>query len=65
MAAAKKQCFLRYCIDLRLHLMSFSVWGLQMTINFSLVFINISRRHSNLNFAEHFVIYWLLQNGME
>ena len=28
-----------------------------------LVLINISSRHSNLDFAHHFVIYWLLQNG--
>ena len=25
--------------------------------------LHISSRHSNLNFAHHFVIYWLLQNG--
>ena len=27
------------------------------------VHISSSRRHSNLNFAHHFVIYWLFQNG--
>ena len=39
------------------------VRGLQMTINFALVAIsvkNISSRHSNLNFAHYFVMYWLL-----
>ena len=25
--------------------------------------MNISSRHSNSNFAHHFVIYWLLQTG--
>ena len=53
-----------FCIELSLHLpseslLSLKVMGLQMTIN-------ISSRHSNLNFAHHFVfklIYWLLQNG--
>ena len=37
------------------------IQSLQMTIHFALVYINISSRHSNLNFAHHFVIYWLLQ----
>ena len=32
-------------------------------MNFSLVQVHISSRHSNLNFAHHFVIYWLFQNG--
>ena len=26
--------------------------------------VHISSRHSNLNFAHHFVIYWLFQNGV-
>ena len=41
-------------------------WGHleKVTTNFALVLINISSRHSNLNFAHHFVIYWLLQNGV-
>ena len=57
MAAAKKQCFLRF-----LHLTessppSFKVRDLQMTINLALVLVHISSRHSNLNFAHHFVIY--------
>ena len=34
-----------------------------MTINLALVLVHISSRHSNLNFAHHFVIYWLFQNG--
>ena len=38
MAAAEKQCFLRRAyIELSLHLPSFEVRGLQMTINFALV----------------------------
>ena len=37
--------------------------GLQITINLALVQVHISRRHSNLSFAYHFVIYWLFQNG--
>ena len=39
------------------------VRGLQMTINLTLVWTHISSRHSNLNFAHHFAIYWLFQNG--
>ena len=42
---------------------SFKVRGLQMTINLALVWTHTSSRHSNLNFAHHFVIYWLFQNG--
>ena len=57
--------FCVFCIELSLHLPSFKVRGLQMTINFALVQINISSRHSNLNFAHHFVIYWLLQMARE
>ena len=34
-----------------------------MTINLALVYVHISSRHSNLNFAHQFVIYWLFQNG--
>ena len=48
-------CF--FCIELSLRLPSFNVQGLHMTINSALVLINISIRHSNLNFAQHFVIY--------
>ena len=53
----KKQCFFFvcvFCIELSLHLSSFKVRDLQ---------INNSSRHSNLQFACHFVIFWLLQNG--
>ena len=32
-------------------------------MNLALVLVYISSRHSNLNFAHHFVIYWLFQNG--
>ena len=35
-----------------------------MTINLALGETHVSSRHSNLNFAHHFVIYWLFQNGM-
>ena len=34
-----------------------------MTMDFPLVQINMSGKHSKLNFAHHFVIYWLLQTG--
>ena len=51
-----------FCIELSLHLPSFKVWSLHMTINFALRFF-IGSRHSNINFVHHFVIYWLLQNG--
>ena len=63
LAAARKQCFLRFLYFTESSPLSFKVWGLQMTMNFSLVQVHISSRHSNLNFAHHFVIYWLFQNG--
>ena len=58
MAAAKKQWFMYLTESSPL---SFKVQGLEMAINLALVYI--SSRHSNLNFAHHFVIYWLFQNG--
>ena len=66
MAAIKKQCFFFlfvFCIELNIHLPPSKVRGLQMTINFALVLINVCSRQSNLNFAYRFVIYWLLQNA--
>ena len=36
---------------------SFKVRGLPMTINLALVQVHICSRHSNLNFAHHFVLY--------
>ena len=63
MAAAKKQGFLRFLYLTESSPPSFKVRGLQMTINLALLLIHISSRHSNLNFAQHFVIYWLFQNG--
>ena len=63
MAAAKKRCFLRFLYLTESSPASFKVRGLQMTINLALVYVHISSRHSNLNFAHHFVIYWLFQNG--
>ena len=39
------------------------VRDLQMTINLALVKVHISSKHSNINFAHHFIIYWLFQNG--
>ena len=63
MASARKQCFLRFLYFTESSPPSFKVRGLQMTMNFSLVLVHISSRHSNLNFAHHFVIYWLFQNG--
>ena len=57
MAAAKKQCFLQFPYLTESSPPSFEVRGLQMTINLALVTVHISCRHSNLNFAHHFVIY--------
>ena len=63
MAAAKKQCFLRFLYWTESSPPSFKGRGLQMTINLALEWTHISSGHSNLNFAHHFVIYWLFQNG--
>ena len=57
MAAAKKRCFLRFLYFTESSPPSFKVRGLQIIMNFSLVQVHISSRHSNLNFAHHFVIY--------
>ena len=65
MTAAKKQCFLRFLYWIESSPPAFKVHGLQMTINLALVVvIGISSSYSNLNFAHHFVIYWLFPNGM-
>ena len=63
MIAAKKRCFLRFLYFTASSPPSFKVRGLQMTMNLALVWVHISSRHSNVNFAHHFVIYWLFQNG--
>ena len=63
MAAAKKWCFLRFLYFIESSPPSFKVWSVQMTLNLALVQVHISSRHSNWNFAHHFVIYWLFQNG--
>ena len=63
MAAAMKRCFLRFLYFTESSPPSFKVQRLQMTMNLALVQVHISSRHSNLNFAHHFVIYWLFQNG--
>ena len=63
MAAAKKGAFLRFLYFTESSPPSFKVRGLQMTMNLELVLVHISTWHSNLNFAHHFVIYWLFQNG--
>ena len=57
MAAARKRYFLRFLYFTESSSPSFKVRGLQMTMNFSLVLVHISGRHSNLSFAHHFVIY--------
>ena len=57
MAAAKEQRFLRFLYLTESLPPSLKVRGLQMTINLALVYVHISSRHSNLNFAHHFVIY--------
>ena len=57
MATAKKRCFLRFLYFTESSPPSFKVQGLQMTMNLALVLAHISSRHSNLNFAHHFVIY--------
>ena len=63
MAAAKKRCFLRFLYFTESSPLSFKVRGLQMTITLALVYVHASSRLSNLNFAYHFVIYLLFQNG--
>ena len=60
MAATKKQSFYAFSVLNGVFSYCHSP-GLQMTIKFPLV--NVISRHSNLNFAHHFIIYWLLQNG--
>ena len=63
MAAAKKRCFLWFLYFTESSPLSFKVRGLQMTMNLAIVYVHVSSKHSNLNFAHHFVIYWLFQNG--
>ena len=63
MAAAKKRWFLRFLYFTESSPPSFKVRGLQMTMNLALVWVHISNRHSNLNFAHQFVNYWLFQHG--
>ena len=62
-AAAKKQCFLRFLYWTESSPQPFKVRGLQMTINLAWLWTYISSWHSNLSFAHNFVIYWLFQNG--
>ena len=58
MAAARKRGFFwRFLYFTEFSPPSFKVRGLQMTMNFSLVQVHVSSRHSNLNFAHQFVIY--------
>ena len=57
MAADKKPCFLRFLYRTESSPPSFKFLGLQMTINLALVQTHISRKHSNVSFAHHFVIY--------
>ena len=57
MAAAKEAVFLRFLYLTESSPPSFKVRGLLMTINLALVYVHISSRHFNLNFAHHFVIY--------
>ena len=56
MAAAKKLLLLRFLYLTESSPPSFKVRGLQMTMNLALV-LSTYHRHSNLNFAHHFVIY--------
>ena len=57
MAAVKKQCFFCiFCIDLSLHLSSFNVGGFTNDYKFRISVMNITSKHTNLNFAHHFVI---------
>ena len=57
MAAAKQRCFLRFLYFTESSPPSFKVRGLQTTMNLALVKVYINSRHSDLNFAHHFVIY--------
>ena len=63
MAAAKKRGFSRFLYSSP---PSFKVRGFTNDYEFgiSVSTYHISSRHSNLNFAHHFVIYWLFQNGV-
>ena len=63
MAAAKKQCF--FCVISVLNWVFTSVvQSPRFTNDYKFgISVNISSRHYNLNFAHHFVIYWLFQNG--
>ena len=63
MAAAKNRSCLRFLYFIESSSPLFKVRGLQTTMNLALVYLYINSRHSNLNFAHHFVIYWLFQNG--
>ena len=56
MAAARKWGFLRFLYFTESSPPSFKVRGLKMTMNFPLVKVHISSRHSNLNFVQQFVI---------
>ena len=55
MAAAKKQCFFVISV--------FNLVFTSIIQSLALVLVHISSRHSNLNIAHQFVIYWLFQNG--
>ena len=55
--------FCDFCILLNLHLRHSKSEVYKMTMNLALVLVHISSRHSDLNFAHHFVIYWLFHNG--
>ena len=59
-AAAKKRCF--FAIYVFYWIFTFVIQSLRFTHDYEFG-ISVSSRHSNLNFAHHFVIYWLFQNG--
>ena len=65
MAAAKKPCF--FAISVFNWVFTSVIQSPRFTNDYkfgiSVLQVHISSRHSNLNFAHHFVIYWLCQNG--
>ena len=63
MAATKKRCFLRFRYFTESSPPSFKSPRFANDYEFGISVIHISSRHSNLNFAHHFVIYRLFQNG--
>ena len=63
MAATKKQCFFAFSVLKESSPTVIQSPGFTNDYKFCISVNKYHSRHSNLNFAYHFVIYWLLQNG--